>query len=198
MKHRLCVLLILMQGPVVAGRVPQAEFPKGHVDSGPNSPFEAMPEPSPPAAGGEAKPSLSGNVGIFTTDVVFPAPSRPAAMPTPAGGALSRAIVQEFSYSMGGNAVSSMTPRPSEGSVTMLEPISVLGSRERETAEGIDAMERLMKAEAFHPVSGGRLASFSMGRINIELGLWKHQSLISEAPHVGIQRLVIDLVRVRW
>ena len=198
MKHRLCVLLILVQGPVVAGQVTQSAPPQNLIDSGQVSPFEAVPRLDPAGVKGDGRQSLPGNIGIFTTDVVFPVPLRHAVRPAPAGAPLSGAIVKEFPYRPADYAASSVNSGPAEGSVTMLEPIRVLGNRDRETAEAIDALKKFREAEAFHPASGGRLASFSMGGINIEMGLWQHQSLISESPHVGIQRLVIDLVRVRW
>jgi hypothetical protein len=86
----------------------------------------------------------------------------------------------------------------SESSVTVMEPIHVPGSKIREMSDAIDAAMEFRRAEAFHLASGGRLASLSMGRYDIEFGVWKHEPLIPEETHVGIPKLVVDLVHISW
>jgi len=103
-----------------------------------------------------------------------------------------------FRYESSSHTVSGVEAGSSESSVTMMEPIHVPGGKIREISDAIDAAMEFRRAEAFHVTSGGRLASLSMGRYDVEFGVWKHESLIPEETHVGIPKQVVDLIHISW
>jgi hypothetical protein len=197
MKHRLCILLALLHGPVFAGPLFQAGFRKVLIDPGSFSAVEAGPDASPLFADPDFGRALPEDIGIFTTDIIFPDTS----LQTAQGGTtamVTDAIASDFPYEPSGATIAAVMQDPGEASVMMLEPVSVVGLRDRETAEAIDSMERMREAHVFSLVSGGRLASVSADGVDIEFGFWQHLDLIPEAPHVGEPKAVFDLLHVSW
>lgn len=198
MKYRLCVLLALLQGQIAAGQASPGESPRGPVDPGVFSSLNAVPGVNPGLvmADGIQKPA-SGS-GLLADEVVFPVSPRPAAQPAREGGTAASAVRSTFQYDSSASAAQGADADTIAGPVTVMEPIHVPGSKLREMADAIDAAQEFRDAEAFHVTAGGRLAHVSLGDYDIEFGVWRHESLIPDETHVGIPRLVVDLVHIRW
>ena len=196
MKYRLCVLVVLLQGPLVAQPASPPQTPGVLADPGVFSTLKSLPIVNPALVrsdtGREAQAS-----GLLAPDLAFP--SRARTPPQAAGAAAVRSAVREtfrfdpLSYSPPGS-----DEEAGAGSIMVMEPIQVPGSKMREMADALDFAEVFRRASAFHPTTGGRLGSFTLGDYDVDLGMWRHESLIDEDAHVGIPRLVVDLVRVQW
>jgi hypothetical protein len=91
-------------------------------------------------------------------------------------------------------AMPNTAPNSNAGAITTMEPFLVSGSRERESAKAIEEEEKSKAAELFDPVAGGRLGAGSLGPLNIEVGLWKYDSLDPNSAHVGPN----DFLHVLW
>lgn len=200
MKYRLCVLLALLQGPIAAGQAsPQGPgSPKGTVDPGVFSSLKTVPEVDQRLVGAGAGQRQAPGAGLLADNVVFPVSPRPNAQSTPEAVTAAGAVRSTFQYDSPSSAAQSADSDTVAGSVTVMEPIHVPGSKVREMADAIDAAQEFRESEAFHVTNGGRLAHVSLGDYDIEFGVWKHESLIPEETHVGIPRLVVDLVHIKW
>ena len=193
MRYRLCVLLALLQGPVVAQPTSPQETSKDLVDSGVFSELKSLPEVSPALLRSDAKKETSGP-GLLANGVLFPAPSKAA----PGGATVSSAVRDAFRYEPSSYSQPGAYDETDAGSIMVMEPIHVPGSKMRQMADAIDFAEGFRKASSFHVTTGGRLASIALGDYEIDFGVWRHESLIAEGTHVGVPKLVVDLIHVRW
>jgi hypothetical protein len=197
MKYRLCVLLALLQGPVVAEPASPPETPRGLVDPGVFSELKSLPEVNPALVRSDAKKGPLGS-GLLAGDIVFPAPARVPVQAAPGGAAVRSAVRDPFRFEPSSYSPPAADEEMNAGSITVMEPIHVPGSKVREMADAIDFAQDFRRASTFHVTTGGRLASLTLGDYGIDFGLWRHESLIAEETHVGLPTLVIDLVHVRW
>ena len=197
MKYRLCVLLALLQGPVVAEPTSSPEPTKGLVDPGVFSALKSLPEVNPGLVTSDARRDTSGS-GLFVGDVVFPGPDRAPVRATSGGAPVRSAVRDAFRFEPSSYSPPGADDETNAGSIMVMEPIHVPGSKMRAMADAIDFAEGFRRASAFHVTTGGRLASIALGDYDIDFGVWRHESLIAEGTHVGVPRLVIDLVHVRW
>jgi len=188
MKYRLCVLLALLQGPVVAEPATPPETPRGLVDPGVFSALKSLPEVNPALARSDAKKGPPGS-GLLTSEIVFPAPARVPVRAAAGGAAVRSAVRDPFRFEPSSYSPPGAEEETNGGSITVMEPIHVPGSKVREMADAIDFAEDFRKASAFH---------VTLGDYHIDFGLWRHESLIAEETHVGLPTLVIDLIHVRW
>jgi hypothetical protein len=196
MKYRLCVLLALLQGPVVAQPTSPQEPTMGLVDPGVFSQVKSLPQVNPALVRSDAGKDKPGS-GLLAGDIVFPAPARAPVWVAP--GAAVRSVVRDaFHYEPSSYSPAGAYEETNAGSIMVMEPIHVPGSKMREMADAIDFAEGFRRASAFHVTTGGRLASIALGDYDIDFGVWRHESLIAEDTHVGVPKLVIDLVHVRW
>ena len=198
MKHRPCVLLVLSLGLVVAGQASAAEAPQASIGAITFSTPGPMTDAKSLLLSADSGQRAPSGIGLFAENIQFPVPVRPAVESAQKGATVRSAMGRAFHYEPSPYALPGAEAGSSGSSVTMMEPIHVPGSKIREISYAIDAAMEFRRAEAFHVTSGGRLASLSIGRYDIEFGAWKHEALIPEETHVGIPKLVVDLVHISW
>jgi hypothetical protein len=198
MRYRLCVLLALLPGPIAAGQASPGEFPRGLVDTGVFSSLGTVPEVNPRLFRADAVQKPASGAGLLPGEVVFPVSPRPAAQHAREGVTAASAVRSTFQYEPSPSAAAVADADSTAGSVTVMEPIHVPGSKVREMADAMEAAQEFREAEAFHVTTGGRLAHVSLGDDDIEFGVWRHEVLIPEATHLGIPKLVVDLVHIKW
>ena len=198
MKLRPWVLLVLLQGAAAAEPAAQPDPPGSPVDPGEFSSVKAVPGVSSALIAGDSERAQKGGAGLLADGIAFQAPLRPSGQPPTGAVSAAGAVRSAFPYDPSAYAAQESDEEPSSSSVMVMEPISVPGTRLRAMAEAIDAAEEFREASAFHLATGGRLGTVPMGDYDVDLGVWRHESLAAYDPHLGVPKLVVDLVRIKW
>jgi hypothetical protein len=186
MRRRLLLWLVLAKGPVAAELVSSAEFPTVRIESGPFSLFEAMPVTYVRPIASNAVDDSPAERGGAAVDV----PPADATRPSPTESEVGNAVRAAFRYDPFSEHAFGVKPELADGPIMIMAPFRVMGARDRDEANSIDAKERRDESELFDFTNGGRWAAGSLGKFQFELGLWKHDSRDPNATHLGPNDLI--------
>jgi hypothetical protein len=82
---------------------------------------------------------------------------------------------------------------PAPTAATLLDPFVVRDDRYRRAQEAIDSIT--ISDGRFNWATGGRVAKLSIGSLQLELGLWKHEQV---GPSFGPPIPVVNFLKFNW